>query len=81
MQIYEERLQRVSTTGDNSLQNLRTEFAVTLLRYSLHCLNATFESMVVFKVSSTLKFTHKREADEYKQELCFLFFELFTTYI
>ncbi|CAG9534849.1 unnamed protein product [Cercopithifilaria johnstoni] len=50
IQIYVGRLQRVSTTGDNSSQNLKTEFAVTLLRYSLHCLNAIFESMVVFKI-------------------------------
>ncbi|EFO28054.2 hypothetical protein LOAG_00426 [Loa loa] len=50
MRIYEARLQRVSTTGDSNSQNLRTEFAVTLLRYSLHCLNAIFESMIVFKI-------------------------------
>ncbi|KAL3997638.1 Trafficking protein particle complex subunit 10 TRAPPC10 family protein [Acanthocheilonema viteae] len=50
IQIYEERLQRVSTIDDNSSQNLKTEFAITLLRYSLHCLNAIFESMVAFKI-------------------------------
>ncbi|VDK85828.1 unnamed protein product [Litomosoides sigmodontis] len=49
--IYEERLQRVSIADDNSLQNLKTEFVVTLLRYSLHCLNSILESMVVFKIS------------------------------
>uniref|UniRef100_A0A0R3RIZ3 Trafficking protein particle complex subunit 10 n=1 Tax=Elaeophora elaphi TaxID=1147741 RepID=A0A0R3RIZ3_9BILA len=51
IQIYEGRLKRISTVNDNSSQNLRTEFAVTLLRYSLHCLNAVFESLVVFKIS------------------------------
>ncbi|VDO28993.1 unnamed protein product [Brugia timori] len=50
MQIYKERLQRVSTNSDSSSQNLRNEFAVMLLRYSLHCLNAIFENMVVFKI-------------------------------
>uniref|UniRef100_A0A915PL93 TRAPPC10/Trs130 N-terminal domain-containing protein n=1 Tax=Setaria digitata TaxID=48799 RepID=A0A915PL93_9BILA len=50
IRIYNERLQRVSTSADSSSQDLKTEFAVKLLRYSQHCLDAIFESMVVFKI-------------------------------
>ncbi|KAM3722041.1 Trafficking protein particle complex subunit [Dirofilaria immitis] len=50
MYIYNERLRRVSTISDSS-QNLGIEFAIILLRNSLRCLNAIFESMVVFKMT------------------------------
>ncbi|VDM92760.1 unnamed protein product, partial [Onchocerca ochengi] len=50
MHIYEERLRQLSVSSADSSRNLKTEFAVMLLRYSLRCLNAIFESMVVFKI-------------------------------
>lgn len=63
MQICEGRLQRIPIVDDDNSQNLKTAFAVTVLRYSLHCLNSVYEWLAVFKVFvlSELRSAHKRE--------------------